>query len=160
MPDTATDITFGDGVYRAWLPLPQAVELERKCGIADRDGRVQPKSLFTIYEQIGDGFVADVEGNIVFLGGASVPARDCNEVIRLALIGGNSGPEENGSEEVGPQRALRLVELYGYPARPLSEVAATAWKILHAAIVGISLKKKAEPTEDKPSRRTSKKVSS
>lgn len=145
MPDTATEIQFGDGTYRAWLPLPQAVELERKCGVQDRDGKQHPKSLFTIYEEIGAGFAADADGNLVFLGGASVPARDCNEVIRLGLIGGNNGPDEGAGSEVGPIRALRLIEAYGYPARPLSEVAATAWKILHAAIIGISLKKKAEP---------------
>lgn len=138
MPDTATDIQFGDGTYRAWLPLPQAVELERKCGLTDREGKVHPKSLFTIYEEIGNGFGADTDGNLVFLGGSSVPAQNCNEVIRLGLIGGNSGPDG----EVGPRRAVELVDLYGYPARPLSEVAATAWKILHAAIVGIDVKKK------------------
>lgn len=138
MPDTATDIKFGDGTYRAWLPLPHAVELERKCGLADRDGKVHPKSLFAIYEEIGGGFGADADGNLVFLGGASVPVKNCNEVIRLGLIGGNAGPDG----EVGPRRADELIELYGYPARPLSEVAATAWKILHAAIVGIEVKKK------------------
>lgn len=145
--DTATDITFGDGVYRAWLPLPQAVELERKCGTLDRDGKTHPKSLFTIYEQIGGGFGADEAGGLVFVGGASASARDCNEVIRLGLIGGNEGPDEGSGTEVGPIRASRLVELYGYPARPLSEVAATAWKILHAAIVGIDLKKNSDPAE-------------
>lgn len=143
MPDTATDILFGDGTYRAWLTLAQATELERKCGLQDREGKIHPKSLFTIYEQIGDGFGKDEAEDLVFLGGSSVPARDCNEVIRLGLIGGNSGPDG----EVGPRRAGELVELYGYPARPLSEVAATAWKILHAAIVGISLKKKADQAE-------------
>lgn len=143
MPDTATDILFGDGTYRAWLPLPQAIELERKCGLTDRDGRTHPKSMFTIYEQIGEGFGKSDDDNLIFLGGSSVPARDCNEVIRLGLIGGNSGPDG----DVGPRRAAELIDLYGYPARPLSEVAATAWKILHAAIVGISLKKKAEPAE-------------
>lgn len=143
MPDTATDIQFGDGTYRAWLPLPQAVELERKCGLKDRDGKVHPKSLFTIYEEIGAGFGKDADDTLVFLGGASAIASDCNEVIRLGLIGGNNGPDG----DVGPRRAGELVDLYGYPARPLSEVAATAWKILHAAIIGISLKKKAEPAE-------------
>lgn len=143
MPDTATDIQFGDGTYRAWLPLPQAVELERKCGLTDRDGKVHPKSLFAIYEEIGNGFGADTDGNLVFIGGATVPALNCNEVIRLGLIGGNSGPDG----EVGPRRAAELVDLYGYPARPLSEVAATAWKILHAAIIGIDVKKKHEQAE-------------
>lgn len=143
MPDTATEIQFGDGAYRAWLPLPQVAELERKCGIVDRDGKVHPKSIFTIYEEIGAGFGVDGE-ELVYLGGASAPARDCNEVIRLGLIGGNSGPEG----DVGPRRAVELVELYGYPARPLAEVAATAWKILHAAIVGINLEKKnSEPVD-------------
>lgn len=138
MPDTATEIQFGSETYRAWLPLPQAIELERKCGLIDREGKTHPKSLFAIYEQIGEGFGVGVDGELAFMGGATVPARDCNEVIRLGLIGGNAGPDG----EIGPVRAGQLVELYGYPARPLSEVAATAWKILHAAIVGIDLKKK------------------
>lgn len=145
--DTATTITFGDGEYRAWLGLPQAIELERKCGVADRDGKTHPKSLFTIYEQIGEGFGRDEAGELVFMGGATVPVRDINETIRLGLIGGNNGPDDGTGAEVGPIRALRLVELYGYPARPLSEVAAVAWKILHAAIVGIDLKKKSAPAE-------------
>ena len=146
--DTATTITFGDGDYRAWLALPQAIELERKCGVADRDGKTHPKSLFTIYEQIGEGFGRDEAGELVFMGGPTVPVRDINETIRLGLIGGNNGPDDGSGADVGPIRALRLVELYGYPARPLSEVAAIAWKILHAAIVGIDLqKKKNNPAE-------------
>lgn len=144
MPDTATDILFGGEPYTAWLPLPQAVELERKCGLTDRDGKNHPKSLFTIYEQIGEGFGKDASGELVFMGGATVPARDCNEVIRAGLIGGNNGPEG----DVGPVRAGQLIELYGYPERPLSEVAAIAWKILHAAIVGISLEKKNSVTAE------------
>lgn len=155
--DTATEITFGDGVYRAWLPLPQAVELERKCGQADRDGRVTPKSLFTIFEELGAGLGQDTEGKVFYIGGGASFTKDANEVIRLGLIGGNSGPDG----EVGPQRARQLCNgedggLYGYPARPLSEVCATAWKILHAAIVGIDIKKKADPSpaqEPKRSRR-------
>jgi len=143
MPDTATEILFGGETYTAWLPMPQAIELERKCGMQDREGKAHPKSLFTIYEEIGAGFGKDADGKLVFIGGASVPARDCNEVIRLGLIGGNNGPDG----EVGPVRAGQLVELYGYPERPLSEVAATAWKILHAAIVGIDLKKNSDPAE-------------
>jgi hypothetical protein len=143
MPDTATDIQFGGETYRAWLPLPQAMELEHRCGLVDRDGKTHRKSLFAIYEEIGAGFAVDGAGEIVFVGGATVPARDCNEVIRLGLIGGNNGPDG----EIGPVRAGQLVDLYGYPSRPLSEVAATAWKILHAAIIGIDLKKKDSPAE-------------
>lgn len=154
--DTATEIAFGDGVYRAWLPLPQAIELERKCGQTDRDGKLHPKSLFAIYEQIGDGFGRNAEGELIFIGGATVPVRDINETIRLGLIGGNSGPDG----DVGPIRAGQLVELHGYPARPLQEVAATAWKILHAAIVGIDLKKKAHPSAPKPRAPRSKRVKS
>lgn len=147
MSDTATDILFGDGTYHAWLPLPQAMELERKCGLTDREGRLHPKSLFTIYEQIGEGFGKDEAGALVFLGGAAVPVKDVNEVIRLGLIGGNNGPDLGSGTDVGPIRAMQLVENYGYPARPLQEVAATAWKILHAAISGIDVKKNSDPAE-------------
>lgn len=148
MPDTATEIAFGDGTYRVWLPLPQAIELERKCGLTDREGRTWPKSLFTIYEELGTGFVRDDAGELAFIGGGAALARDANEVIRLGLIGGNNGPDEGQGTEVGPIRAGRLVDLYGFPARPLSEVTAIAWKILHAAIVGIRVEKKAEAPSD------------
>jgi hypothetical protein len=50
----------------------------------------------------------------------------------------------NGEEiEVGPLLAKRLVEDYVYPARPLSEGVVLAWRVLHAAIHGVQLKKKA-----------------
>lgn len=160
MPDTATEITFGDGTYRAWLPLPQAIELERKCGLTDREGRTWPKSLFTLYEELGAGLGRSDDGEIIFIGGGAALARDANETIRLGLIGGNNGPDEGQGPEVGPIRAARLVELYGFPARPLSEVTATAWKILHATIVGIDLKKKDESGAQVKNRKRSAKAKS
>lgn len=151
--DTKTTIRFGDGDYVAWLPLPQAIELERKCGSMDRNGKVTPKSLFEIYEEIGSGLGIDADGEAVFIGGSTASASHINEVIRCGLIGGDEGPaDQAGNTLVGPIRAMELISNYGYPSRPLSEVAATAWKILHAAIVGIDVKKKAEPVKPKPKR--------
>lgn len=83
-------------------------------------------------------------------------ATQINDTVRLGLIGGNSGPEEGGSTDVGPQRAKLLVDTYGFPARPLNEVAALAWKILHAAIVGIDVKKKASKPQTKRRSRSTK----
>lgn len=159
MPDTATEFEFGDGEYRFWLPLPQAIELERKCGIKDDAGKLHPKSLYAIFEQLGEGLGRDpASGTLHWLGGGAALVSDANEVLRLGLIGGNQGPVENGSAEVGPLRAKRLVELYGYPARPMNEVVANAWRVLHAAIVGVAVKKKDEPSEKVKPRRRSKKA--
>ena len=77
---------------------------------------------------------------------------DVRETIRLALIGGNSGMVEGEEVEVGPLLAKQLVDGYIYPARPFSEGVVLAWRILHAAIHGVQLKKKAEPkAEAEPS---------
>lgn len=159
--DTKTTIRFGDGEYVAWLPLPQAIELERKCGVTDRDGRLHAKSLFQLYEELSAGLGIDEDGNAVYLGGSTIPASHMNEIIRCGLIGGNSGPDDGaGNVNVGPIRALDLVANYGYPARPLAEVASTAWKILHAAVIGIQVKKKDEPSAAPAKRPRSKKAKS
>ena len=136
MPDTRVDLEFADGRYSFWLGLPQIVELERKTG----------KSVFAIYDGLAAGI--GLNGDVpVYLGGGTAMVADILETIRLALIGGGSG-EVNGEEtEVGPMRAKQLVEAYAYPARPLTEGMHVAWSVLHAAIVGIDLKKNIEPSE-------------
>lgn len=131
MPDTAVTLAFGDGDYRFWLGLPQVVELERKCG---------DKSIFAMYDAMGGGLAIDGTAPI-YLGGGSAMVAEIRETIRLGLIGGNSGMVDGAAIEVGPQKARDLVESYVFPNRPLVEGLHVAWSILHAAIVGISLKK-------------------
>ena len=153
MPDTAIELDFGPGTFRFWLPLPQVVELERNCGaqrIGDTPG--VPKSMLLIYDQLSGGLAVD-GGNPVYLGGGSAILKDVREVVRLALIGGNSGMIDGEQVEVGPIRAKELVDEYLYPARPLVEGVFLAWSILHAAINGISLKKKVTDEPEKPTTR-------
>lgn len=137
MPDTAVEIGFADGTYRFWLPMPQVVELERKCG---------GKSIFTMFDQIGAG-IGLVDDKPVYVGGGSAMATDVREIIRLGLIGGNSAMVAGEEKQVGPNTARELVESYVYPACPLIESAHVAWAILHAAISGVHLKKKANLEE-------------
>jgi len=131
MPDTAVTLAFGDGDYRFWLGLPQVVELERKCG---------DKSVFAMYDAMGAGLGID-GATPVYLGGGSAMVTEIRETIRLGLIGGKSGMVDGAEIEVGPQAARELVEGYVFPNRPMVEGLHVAWSILHAAIVGISLKK-------------------
>lgn len=150
MPDTAVDLDFGPGTFRFWLPFPQVIELERNCGTA-RIGDVPgvPKSILLIYDQLSGGLAVE-NGNPVYLGGGNAILKDVRETIRLALIGGNSAMIDGEQVEVGPIRAKELVDEYVYPARPLVEGVYLAWSILHAAINGISLKKKVTDEPGKP----------
>lgn len=156
--DTKVSFAFGDGEYTFWLPMPQVIELQRKCGLIDNDGKLHPKSILTIFDQIQDGMGSDGEGAVLWIGGGGVLPNEVNEVLRLGLIGGNNGMVDGAEIQVGPIRAKELVDLYGFPARPLSEVMAHAWRVLHAAIVGIDVKKKAEPKQAR-SRKPSTKAS-
>lgn len=145
--DTAVELSFGDGKYRFWLPLPQALELERKCGAPAGDKPAVGKSLFTIFDQIAAGLGLMPDESAVYMGGGAAMITDVREVIRLGLIGGNHGVVDGVEVEVGPIRARELVEAYVYPARPLIEGQNAAWAILRAAISGIQVKKKAEGGE-------------
>lgn len=156
--DTKVSFAFGDGAYTFWLPLPQVIELQRRCGLLDNEGKLHPKSILTIFDQISDGMGADGEGSVLWIGGGAALPNECNEVLRLGLIGGNAGMVDGQEIAVGPHRAKELVDLYGYPARPLSEVMAYAYRVLHAAIVGIDVKKKSpakRPTNRSRSTRAS-----
>jgi hypothetical protein len=130
--------------------MPQVIELERKCGQRGDDGALKPKPITSIYDGINDALATDPDGKTVWIGGGAIHPMECNEVLRLGLIGGNNGQAHGEVEgQVGPIRAAQLVQDYGYPARPLVEVAAHALRILHAAIVGIEVKKKPEVTPTK-----------
>jgi hypothetical protein len=147
--DTAVELEFGDGTYRFWLPLPQIVALERACGDV---------SILTIEERLR-GAIGQEGEEFVFLGGGSAMIADVRETIRLGLAGGDHGMVEGEEIEVGPIRARQLVDEYAYPARPLAEGVVLAWRILHAAIFGVRLKKKAEPQPEAPSASPSEKAS-
>lgn len=143
--DTAVELDFADGKYRFCLPLPQVIELERKGG---------GKSIFTMYDQLASGL--GIDGDIpVYVGGGAAMITDLRETVRLGLIGGNHGVVNGESIQVGPIRARELVEQY-VDTRPAIEGMHIAWSILHAAIVGIQLKKKAEPEKPAPRRRSTK----
>lgn len=136
VPVTATTFSFGDGQYRFWLRLKQVEELERLCGVHDREGRLHPKSAITIFDSIAASFENDGAGGMTWTGFGGHLAREANEVLRLGLIGGNLGIVADEEIEVGPRRAIELLELYGYPERPMREVAAHAFRVLHAMIFG------------------------
>lgn len=131
MPDTRVELDFADGRYSFWLALPHVVELERKCG---------GKSVFAMYDAMGAG-LGTVGDDPVYMGGGTAMVTEIRETIRLGLIGGNSGLVDGAEIEVGPNTARNLVDTYTFPARPLVEGLHIAWTILHAAIVGIDLKK-------------------
>jgi hypothetical protein len=144
MSDTAIDTDFADGHYRFWLPIARVVEIERNCG-APRFGEspAVPKSIFVMYDQLGGG-LGLADDKPVYLGGGEAILTDVREIIRCALIGGNSGVVDKVEIEVGPHKAKELVDGYVYPERPLVEGVYLAWAILHRAITGIDLKKKPE----------------
>lgn len=146
--DTSVELDFADGRYRFWLTLPHVVELERKAG---------GKSIFAIYDQLGAGLGLN-DGAPVYLGGGQGMITDIRETIRLGLIGGNDGLIAGEQIEVGPTRARELVDLYTFPNRPIIESLHVAWTILHAAITGISLKKKAYPESEADSLNHSEKA--
>lgn len=145
-------IRFGDGTYTLFLNIKQLVELERSCGTTDRDGRLHPKSMYQIYEEVGAGLGMN-DDTPIYLGGGAAHPNDIREVIRLGLIGGNNGLLGSGEEiKVGPAKAQQLCDEYLYPHRPLIEGQYIAWAVLNAAIVGVEVKKKADsPQESDPS---------
>ena len=139
--DTAIEIEFADGKYRFWLGLPQALELERKCGSKDSDGVLRAKSIFQIYDEFSAGLGLSDTGGAVFLGGGRANAADILETIRLSLIGGGRGIVMGAEIECGPLTAQQLVKDYCFPSRPLAESLSVAWAVLNAAIEGVHLKK-------------------
>lgn len=140
MPDTSITLDFGPGRYRFWLPMARIVEVERLCG---------DKSIVLMYEEMSVGLGGEAEAP-VFFGAGPVRIKDVYEVIRCGAIGGN---ERYDGDEVRPVSALdakRLVDDY-VDGRPMSETVPVAWAILNAAIMGVTLKKKAQPEPDDPS---------
>lgn len=132
--ETRVEAAFADGEYVFWLPLIRVTELERVTGA----------SMLAIEERLRPAIGRDIDEQFHFTGGGAATVKEIREVIRLALVGGNEGVVDCEKIEVGPLTAKALVESYVYPARPLGESVVLAWRILHGAIFGVRLKKKAE----------------
>jgi len=144
MPDTAISLDFAGGKYRFWLPMPQVVAIERGPVAHKHEG--YPRSIFAMYDQIAAG-LGMADSGAVYVGGATALVGDIRNIILQGLIGGNNGLVDGEEMPVGPQTAGELVAEYVFPARPLTEAMHVAWSILHAAIHGIDLKKKAAADE-------------
>jgi len=132
--DTAITLDFAGGRYTFWLPMARICEVERLCG---------DKSIVLMYEEMSVG-LGGSEESPQFFGAGPVRIKDVYEVIRCAAIGGNERYDGEKSHPVSPLEAKRLVDDY-VDGRPMSETVPVAWAILNAAIMGVSLKKKAQP---------------
>lgn len=135
MPDTAISLDFGNGQYRFWLPMARIIEIERLCG---------DKSIVTMFEEMCAGIGISNETNEPrFVGVGPVRLKDVYEVIRCGAIGGGEATVAGETVKVSPNDAAALVREY-VDGRPMSETVPVAWAILNAAIMGVSLKKKAQ----------------
>lgn len=126
--ETAIDLEFAGQHIHFFLPMAKIIEIERLCG---------DKSIVSIYESLADGIGLERDTDVArFLGTGAARIKDIAEVIRCAAIGGGMSPNDAGA----------LVRDY-VDGRPLAETAPVAWAILHAAVMGVRLKKKAAPQE-------------
>ena len=141
---TATKQFFGDGEYWLFLPVFRMIDLEERFGTRLPDGRLVKKSLCPIYGALLDDLY-EVDGKLRLLGTSNVHPGELNEILRHALMGGNSGPDVGEGTDVGPQRADRLMQLYGYPERPMEEIAALVFRVLHAVMYGDPAQREALP---------------
>lgn len=133
---TATKQFVGDGDYWLMLRMVQAIDLETSRGISI--SRTYGQLLGDLYEE---------DGKLKLLGHGDVRPAVMNAILRMALLGGNCGPDHGEGTEVGPKRADQLVSLYGFPERPVEEVAAIVFRVLHAAMVGDPAQREALPEE-------------
>lgn len=134
--DTAIALDFAGGRYTFWLPMARICEVERNRG---------DKSIVTMYEEFSAGIGIDQESEDPrFFGAGPVRIADVREIIRCAAIGGGSAVIADEEVKVSPNDAARLVADY-VDGRPFTETVPVAWAILNATIMGVSLKKKAQP---------------
>jgi hypothetical protein len=131
--ETDEVLDFADGRYRFWMTMPEVNEFERKHGSL-------MSAHFRLHSAIG--FTKDRE--VVLANGPEVDIALCRDLIRLSLIGGAKCEVDGEANEVGPQRARELVDLYTYPERPIEETAALAWQITAVAMYGRSKLRGAE----------------
>lgn len=142
-------VAFGDGRYTLALPLKWIVEIEQKCGSADRDGVHRPKSLYTIHAELEAGLGITPDETPAYLGGGMARPSDIREVLRCALIGGGAGLVAGEEIKVGPNKAAELVDTYlPNPVAGWVEGQHLAWAILNETIRGPQLKKKLSEAED------------
>lgn len=139
--DTAYTADFADGTYRFWLPMPRVVAVEREI-----DG-----SILELFHNLGENLGVSV-GETVLIGPSAATIKQCQSVIRNALIGGDEGLVGGETLSVGDTLGQELVATYCYPARPAMHDIALAWQILRAAIYGVKLPTdaKKKPAESEP----------
>lgn len=129
-----TLLEFGGGRYRFYLPLKAEIELERLCGNTP---------LATIYDDLSSSTgVEKGTDAIVYVPGGRGRRHHARHVIQLAAQYGGEAEIDGSVVKVSAIDAVRLVEQY-VEGRPFEEVIPTAWAILHATLMGITLKKKA-----------------
>jgi hypothetical protein len=121
---TEITVPFADGQYRFWLPMPQVNELEKTISVCELEWHLRPSVALS------------ADGSAVYAGGTVAQVRAIRDTIRLGLIGGAKGTVDGETVEVGPNRARELVDAYVFPAQPLGDAAALAWRILAAAVYG------------------------
>lgn len=147
--DTGLALEFADGEYFFQLKLPQIIELQQKCAYRDRQGSVINKGVLKIYQDVMAGrAVLDDGGHIgsPFEGEAGIT--EIQEIVRLALIGGNQKIVNDETGEVSALDAKRLVENY-LQVLPVKDQWDLAASIIHGAVVGYTPKKKAAVKADK-----------
>ena len=133
------ELQFGDGTYQFADKLAQVMELERKC----------ERSLFALHDQLANGF-GELDGGLVYIGGADIGAKEIRAVILHYLIGGEGGTVEGEAKAVTAIEAQALVEAYVFPAAPLIDSASLAFACLRGSLFGPELKKKDGVEADSP----------
>jgi hypothetical protein len=114
---TRTKLPFADGDYVFWLPMARVNAAEHEIG----------GSILALFHALGENMAESVGGTRVLAGSSEARVKQCQSIIRNALIGGGT-PETDARE---------LVDVYCYPARPAMHDVALAWDILHAAVYGV-----------------------
>lgn len=109
--DASLTLEWGDGRHTFRLALGQLRELQENVNKSRARLGASLLGPVTLYKLLASGDAWPDE---------------INEIVRLGLIGGGKTPIE----------AFRLVELYGFPARPLTESALHATAILAEALFG------------------------
>lgn len=132
---TATKQFVGDGEYWLMLRLGQAADLENSRGISI--SRTYGQLLGDLYEE---------DGKLKLFGHAAIQPAALNAILRLALTGGNCGPDHGDGTEVGPKRADQLVSTYGFPERPIDAAIARQNKAIGEAL-GPTMRARAEQAE-------------
>lgn len=117
--ETRINLHFAGEDRDFWLPMSRVVAFEREADL----------SIFALFYALGENLGAAESGDMVLIGGSEARLKQCQALIRNALIGAGESEQE----------ARDLVQTYCFPARPAIHDAAMAFKILRAAIYGIKL---------------------